>query len=51
MKLGTANLIAALSVSAHAAVAVNKRIDNGLGITPALGWNSWVSITESLSSN
>jgi hypothetical protein len=36
-------LTAALSSSAHAAVAGEKRLNNGLGIKPALGWNSWVS--------
>ncbi|KAK7953631.1 alpha-glucuronidase A [Apiospora saccharicola] len=35
------SILLALPALALAAPAVEKRLDNGLGKTPALGWNSW----------
>lgn len=50
MQFQTLQLLAALAVASLAAPSgftetlVNKRLENGVGRTPALGWNSWVSI-------
>lgn len=31
-----------LAVAASAVPQVNRRLDNGVGVTPAMGWNGWV---------
>ena len=31
----------AFLLSTASAAAINKRLDNGVGKTPAMGWNSW----------
>lgn len=35
--------IAVLAAATTASASVVPRLDNGLGKTPVLGWNSWVS--------
>jgi hypothetical protein len=41
--LVAAALAQAVTIADATVVELDKRLDNGLGLTPPMGWSSWVS--------
>lgn len=41
--LTIAALAQAATIVNASVIELDKRLDNGLGLTPAMGWSSWVS--------
>lgn len=48
LSLGVVALVQAATIVDATAAELDKRLDNGLGLTPPMGWSSWVSLLTRL---
>lgn len=48
--LSAAALVQAVTIVTASEVELDKRLDNGLGLTPPMGWSSWVRLPNRIAS-